>query len=147
MKKTFAFTFVIIFSVLLTSFTYNKQRTAALDMIGFWVTGDPTVPHTFHMKVFEKSGDYYNVAFENGETIMSHKGKYEIVNQTQYSEHVTELWNKAVWDLRGKKFINHYKFSNDKKEVVLSGVVFSKDGRDSLRWSHKYRRVEIPGAN
>lgn len=147
MKKTFVFTFVIFSSVLLTAFTYNKQKTAESDMVGFWVTGDPAVPHTFHMKVFEKGGDYYNVAFENGETIMSHKGKYEIVNNNQYSEHVTELWSKAVWDLRGKKFINHYKFSEDKKKLFLSGVVFSKDGKDSLKWAHTYRRVEVPGAN
>jgi hypothetical protein len=78
---------------------------------------------------------------------MSHKGKYEVLSNDQYKELVTDLQIHAVWDLKGKEFINNYKFSNDKKEVVLSGVVFSKDGRDSLRWSHKYRRVEIPGAN
>lgn len=145
MKKTFAFLFIS--SVLFTSFTNRNENFSATDMIGVWTTGDPTHLQTFHIKVFEKNGDYYNVGFENGVAIMSHRGKYEIVNNTQYSEHVTELWHKAVWDLRGKKFINQYKFSEDKKKLFLSGVVFSKDGKDSLKWEHVYRRVEIPVAD
>ena len=145
MKKTFAF--LLISSVLFTSFTSRNENVSATDMVGVWTTGDPTRLQTFHMKVFEKDVDYYNVDFENGVTIMSHRGKYEIVNNTQYSEHVTELWHKAAWDLRGKKFINQYKFSEDKKKLFLSGVVFSRDGKDSLKWVHTYRRVEIPVAD
>lgn len=147
MKKTFVFAFIALSSALLVSFNKSKGKISESEIVGFWVTGDPTVPTTFHMKVFERNGDYYNIAFDNKKTIMSHKGKYEVLSNDQYKELVTDLQIHAVWDLKGKEFINNYKFSNDKKEVVLSGVVFSKDGRDSLRWSHKYKRVEIPGAN
>lgn len=147
MKKTFVIALLVISSVLLASFTHNNRNISESEIAGFWVTGNPTAPNTFHMKVFEKGGDYYNVSFENEKTIMTHKGKYEILNNTQYKELVTDLRVNAAWDLKGKEFINNYELSNDKKEMVLSGVVFSKDGSDSLRWSHKYRRVEIPGAN
>jgi hypothetical protein len=144
MKKTFAFAILIIPSVLVASFTHTNENIANSEIVGVWVTGNPTIPSTFHMKVFEKNGDYYNVGFEKEKTIMSHKGTYKVLDESKYSEHVTELRVNAAWDLKGKEFINNYKFSNDKKELVLSGVVFSKDGRDSLKWSHKYTRVEIP---
>lgn len=144
MKKTFFIAFLVISSVLLASFTHSNRKMTNSEIVGFWVTGNPSVPNTCHMKVFEENGNYYNVGFENEKTIMTHKGTYKVLDDSKYSEHVTELRVNAAWDLKGKEFINNYKFSDDKKEMVLSGVVFSKDGRDSLQWSHTYRRVEIP---
>lgn len=56
----------------------------------------------------------------------------------------TNVRFNARWDLKNKEFVNNYELSKNKKELVLSGIVFSKQGTDSLKWSDRYRRVEIP---
>ena len=146
MKKLFTVICLVLAGIILFAFkSNNSHKISKSYLIGFWVVEDRSNSHVFSsMKVFEKDGSYYNVAFEKGKTIMTHKGKYKILDDSQYKEKVTDVRFNARWDLKNKEFVNNYELSKDKKELVLSGIVFSKTGTDSLKWSESYRRVEIP---
>jgi hypothetical protein len=137
---------LILIGILLCSFKKGiGDKITKAEITGFWVyenVSDPNEPR--HIKVFEKKGRYYNLGFENGKTIMTHKGKYKILDDSHYKEQVTNVRFNSAWNLREKEFINNYELSKDKKWLVLSGIVYSKNGGDSLKWSHKYRKVEIP---
>ncbi|MEI6948183.1 hypothetical protein V9K67_13385 [Paraflavisolibacter sp. H34] len=130
--------------VLLLSFVHPPKKRKA-DIAGHWVTGNPSDPKTSpHMKVFEENGSYYCVGFEQVGTVLTHKGRYKVVDDGHFKEKVTNVRFNAQWDLRGKEFLNNYELSKDGKSLVLSGVVYSRDGKDSLRWSHRYRKLEVP---
>jgi hypothetical protein len=146
MIKYYSAICLAVISFLLLSFSKsNQDNIPNSEIAGFWVTGNPADPNApSHMKVFEENGSYYNVGFEKGNIIMTHKGEYKVLDEGHYKEKVTHLRFNAKWDLKNKEFINSYELSKDKKWLVLSGVVFSKDGKDSLKWSHSYRKVEVP---
>lgn len=137
---------LILSGIVLLSFKISnseKKKNAAL--VGYWITGEPTIPSSdSHIKVFEENGSYCNLGFEKGETVMTHKGTYQVMDNSHYSEHVTSVRFNAIWNLKNGEFINEYQLSKDKKSLVLKGVVYSKDGRDSLKWSHQYRRLQVP---
>jgi len=144
-RKVSTITCLLLAAVLLFSFKVGKKERYKNGMLaGVWMTGEITNPNASHMKVFEEDGDYYNVGFENGQTVMTHKGNYKILDADHYQENVTGARFNGKWDLKGREFINRYELSKDKQRLVLSGIVFSKDGQDSLRWSHQYKRVQIP---
>lgn len=146
MRRFFIAASLVVSAALLFSFTNDNRKIKPNSIIsGFWITGNPSnANEPYHMKVFNEDGSYYNVAYEGGEIVITHKGKYKVLDESHYKEKVTNLRFNAAWDLKNKEFINNYELSKDKKLLVLSGVVYSKDGRDSLRWSHQYRRVQIP---
>ncbi|MEO6232447.1 MAG: DUF4488 domain-containing protein [Ferruginibacter sp.] len=146
MKLFFTGTCVFLSAIFLLSFKSDQQLTATKsDLIGFWIFENPTDPNmSSHMKVFSKDGSFYNVSFEKTGTIMTHKGTYKILDESHYKEKVTDVQFNNFWDLKNKEFINNYELSKDKQWLKLSGVVFSKNGTDSLKWSHKYRKVQIP---
>jgi hypothetical protein len=146
MRTFFTSVCLILCGILLLSFSKGgDSKITKSDIVGFWVVENPSaLSISSGMKVFEKNGRFYNVAIENGETIMTHKGKYKLLDGGHYREEVTNVRFNSKWDLKDKAFINYYELSKDKKSLLLGGVVFSKDGTDSLRWSHKYKKVEIP---
>ena len=144
-KKAFTVICLLLAGIFLFSFKVGKkERNKNAILAGVWITGEITNPNASHMKVFEESGNYYNIGFENGKTFMTHKGIFKILDDAHYQENVTDARFGGRWNLKGKAFTNRYELSKDKQKLVLSGVVYSKDGRDSLRWSHIYKRVEIP---
>lgn len=145
MIKIFTSVCLILSGFLLLSFAGNIKKKKTGDFKGFWVSGNPATPDApTGMKVFEADGSYYNLSIENGESIMTHKGKFEILDNKSYKEKVTNVRFNAKYDLKDKEFINKYEFSKDKKWLHLSGTVISKDGKDTLNWSQNLRKVEVP---
>ena len=143
MKKLIALCFVVLAACSLFSFGVKKKDKAAL--MGIWMTTKkvgPGVPAG--LKIFEENGTYYNVAFENGKTIMTHKGKYKILSDVNYLEKVTDVRFNAAWDLKDKEFVNTYALNSDKTQLILAGTVFSKNKKDSLKWEESYQRVQLP---
>lgn len=145
MRTFFASLSLMLVAFLLFAFKSGSFYTSKSDLVGFWVIESGQNTNVFTgMKVFEKDGSYYNVAYENGSTLMALKGKYKVLDDSHYKEKVTNVRFNAQWDLKDKEFINTYELSKDKKRLVLSGVVYSRNGMDSLKWSETYRKVEIP---
>lgn len=145
MIKIFTSVCLILSGLLLLSFAANSKKKKISDFTGFWINGNPsTHVSPSEMKVFEADGSYYNLSIANGESIMTHKGKFDIVDSKSYKEKVTNVRFNAAYDLKNKEFINKYEFSKDKKWLHLSGTVISKNGKDTLNWSENYRKVEVP---
>lgn len=131
--------------VVLFSFKVSKkerERNAILS--GVWMTGEITNPSTSHMKVFNDDGTFYEIHFENGHAVMSHKGMFKVIDVQHYQETVTNARFNGQYGLKGNIFTNYYELSKDNQRLILRGVVHTKDGLDSLRWSHEYKRVQVP---
>ena len=146
MKNFATITCFILSGILLFSFKVSKKdRMKNATLAGVWITINSGIPNAAsHMKVFEESGNYYNVGFEKGVTIITHKGTFKILDEKNYQENVTNARFNGAWDLKGRSFTNRYELSKDNQRLILNGIVFSKDGGDSLRWTEHYKRVQIP---
>jgi hypothetical protein len=145
MKNFITIICLVLSGILLFSFKVGKkERAKNAALVGVWMTGEITDPNTSHMKVFNEDGSFYEIHFDNGVTVMSHKGMYKILDDQHYQETVTNTRFNGPYDLKGKTFTNRYEMSKDKQKMVLSGTVYSKNGSDSLKWSHVYKRVQIP---
>jgi hypothetical protein len=139
--KISLFTLVLV-GITLVSFSF-KKKPASPGLAGFWVVDSPN-SQAYQVKVFEKSGAFYNLYFNNGESVITHKGTYKMIDKDHYREKVTDLRSNAAYNLLNKEFINTYELSSDESRLVLSGVVVSKNGVDTLRWRETYKRISIP---
>jgi hypothetical protein len=146
MLKYLATACLILSGILLFSFSDgNTKKIKNSEIAGFWIVEGPSNPdRPSDIKVFEKNGNFYNLSFANGQGIITHNGKFKILDETRYKETVTHQRFNGKYALKNNEFINNYELSKDKKRLVLSGIVFSKNGGDTLKWSHVYKRVEIP---
>ncbi len=145
MLKYLASACIILSGLLLFSFTDgNTKKRKNSEIAGFWIVSDPSSSNGSHIKVFEKDGSFYNISFVRGEAIITHNGKYKVINGKHLKETVTHQRFNGKYDLKGNEFINNYELSKDRKSLSYSGIVFAKNGGDSLKWSHVYKKVEIP---
>lgn len=135
--------FGLVLVCLTAAFFSFERKPASVDLTGFWVE-DAQSSQAYQVKVFEKSGTFYNLYFNNGESLMTHKGMYKVMDKSRYREKVTDLRSNAGSELLDKEFINTYELSRDKCRLTLSGVVVSKNGVDSLKWREVYTRISTP---
>lgn len=140
-KITKALIFLTIFSVL--SFSL-KRKSKNSKLVGIWIEETSGNPQVSNVKVFESSGNYYNLSFNGSTGRVTLKGRYRVISDKLYIEKVDELQFNNKYDLLNREFTNSYELSENKKRLALRGTVISKNGLDTLRWSAVYKKVEVP---
>jgi hypothetical protein len=94
------------------------------------------------LKFFDADGKFFNMRITQNGSIITHQGNYVINDNETYSEIIKSETQGATYPLAGKTYKLRYKFSDDKKLLVLNGMVEGKDGAESLGFTEVWKRVE-----
>lgn len=94
------------------------------------------------LKFFDADGKFFNLRITQNGSVINHQGNYVINDFQTYSEIIKSEAKGSTYALAGKTYKLRYKFSDDKKLLVLKGLVEGKDGQANLEFTEVWKRVE-----